>query len=59
MEDEKAIVKIKFDLGYGEIVNCYAKVVKSGEYYQLYFSDGYSFSLACKFDSKRRVFYDT
>ena len=53
------MVKIKFDLGYGEIVNCYAKVVKSGEYYQLYFSDGYSFSLACKFDSKRRVFYDT
>lgn len=61
MQRTMPLIKIKFDLGFGEIVNCCAEVYKykykDSDYYHLYFDDGISHDSHCKFDSARRVFY--
>jgi len=53
-------IKIKFNIGKGEIKNCIASIIiflPLTMKYMIFFNDGISYDLNCKFDSKRKVFY--
>ena len=51
------MIKIKFELFTGEIVNCYAKIIKTNKYYELYFDDNISYDKSCLFNLKNKCFY--
>lgn len=50
------MIKIKFDIGGGEILNCWVAITKIGDHYALIFNNG-SFDKFCKFDLSLRCFY--
>ena len=52
------MIKFKFDIGHGEIVNGWGWVTRlpNGQY-EIVFSNDYGYDYSIKFDPKRRVFY--
>jgi len=50
------MTKIKFNIGSGEIRNCWVDIIKSARYYQIFFDNG-SYDYKCKFNKKHRYFY--
>ena len=56
MKEGKIMTKIKFNIGSGEIRNCWVDIIKSARYYQLFFDNG-SYDYKCKFNKKHRYFY--
>jgi hypothetical protein len=51
-------LKVKYYIGFNQIVNCWAKVIRlSNGFYALFFDDNISFDLMANFHNPTRTFY--
>jgi len=51
------MIKIKFDLGWGEYRNVWANVIRINDHYEIYFDDGFSWEKWAYFNPVKRCFY--
>jgi hypothetical protein len=60
LTEEATLTKIKFNLGYGEFINCWAAVIKrlDGQGYSLFFDDCLNYTLHAKFNHEGRYFQE-